>query len=179
MVNPLDLFFEHEHMAQDVVHQFYWQFPLDMHDDVRSEARLALWRAATTYNGRGTFAGYAWMCVMRKVMSMLKVWRRYWARDIDSLDRIVLSAHSGDGRPIADMLGREDFALWQEQEAAAEIMDVVIKTGEPALVLRCTEHLSDTDIGRRLGLDQETITRRIRIARRKAIPMLKWRGVIA
>jgi RNA polymerase sigma factor (sigma-70 family) len=178
-VDPLDLYREHERMTEDVVHKFYMQFPLDMHDDVRSEARLALWRAARLYDGRGSFRGYAWMCVTRKIMSMAKVWKRYRAWGVDSLERVVADSNTNRPTVLGDTIGVDDHVPWQQEEAAAQIMSVVIKVGEPALVLRCTTRLTDTEIGKRLGLDQETITRRIRLARRKAIPMLKWRGLIA
>lgn len=180
VVTPLELYQQHEHMVDDAAWKFRTQFPYTMREDVRSEARLALWRAAKMYNGYGSFGGFAWVCVMRKLMNMAKVYKRYRIRVVDHLENVASGQKPSDDSPrlLMDVIGTNDAEPCQ-QDTVAAIMDVVNKVGEPALILRCTTGLSDTEIGRRLGLDQETITRRIRTARRRALPMLKWRGLIA
>jgi RNA polymerase sigma factor (sigma-70 family) len=74
-VKAATLFSNHTHLA-DLASKDWW-LPGTDQDDVRQEALIALWEAARTYNGHGTFPPYARMVIRHRLADRLRHHTRY------------------------------------------------------------------------------------------------------
>lgn len=64
---------QHRSMLESVVRKFYWPNAGGDREDLYQEALIALWDAVNNYrDGRKSFAAFAYLCIQRRLVSVLR-----------------------------------------------------------------------------------------------------------
>ena len=122
---------EHVPVALRVARDFY--LPGGDRQDVEQEARIALWLAARTYNGQGSFAGWATFVVRRTLITKLRSAQREKHRPLTEALRTALV---DDGEKI------EEVPIVDTIIGGRDPLDVVIAREQLAAVARAIRELT-------------------------------------
>lgn len=123
------LFQRHQGIAHSVARN-YWLRGADR-DDVRQEARLALWEACQAYDpAKGSFPPFARLVINRKLSSRLKVTMRHHAPATDQAE-LVAAPERQEGL-LDGLLAALPSLTVLERQALADFLNGVPTTSSKA-----------------------------------------------
>lgn len=133
-----------------------------LHEELTGEARIALWRAAISYNPeRSKFTTYAGILIHGYIIKYYsRKYKKQAALFEFSLDFTPNDFNSTVGEMIEDDFDTESLALKNIAEKAA---NSIVKEKYPYLDLYFLQGLTQSEISRMIGKSQNTVSKIIKI----------------